>query len=289
MPNNNDRKIIERLTNDSALEMKRHELEELLDTELNKPAEEIDAQMVTDLLNALHPEKAPSGLEQKIWRRVKQQLHPKPQKTHRLLKRLTAIAAIVVLLFGLTIGAARAFRWTFLLKLLQPVAETFGIYMNYSGEEISTDLTEDCYSVSEDVNATAIHHDLCELPDTHDGYAIKPRWIPDGYIFKQATSFSEINMTKYSIDYLRGTDEITIAIAIHTDPESVASYNYERTSDKTTDRRIGIKLVTFYRNTDDSLQLVSWIDNEAHYSISGDLSIPEIERMVSEYPDRMPE
>ena len=88
MPNTNDRKIIERLTNDSALEMKRHELEELLDTELNKPAEEIDAQMIADLLNALHPEKIPSGLQQKVWRKVKQQLDPKPQKSHRLLKHL---------------------------------------------------------------------------------------------------------------------------------------------------------------------------------------------------------
>lgn len=283
MPNSNDRKIIERLTNDSALEMKRYELEELLDTELNKPAEEIDAQMVTDLLNALQPEEVPSGLQQKIWRRVKQQLHPKPQKTHRLLKRLTAIAAIVVLLFGLTIGAARAFRWTFLLKLLQPVAETFGIYMNYPDDNDSRTDTEQIYTVSDDENATVLHNDLSEIPDTFEGYGIKPRWIPDGYVFAQATSFQDINLIKYAIDFQRGTDELNIIISVYPDPDEVISYWYERTAEEVVEKNIDSRMVTFYRNAEDTIQSVSWIDGNIHYAIVGNVTIDEIEKIVCSY------
>lgn len=283
MPNSNDRKIIERLTNDSALEMKRYELEELLDTELNKPAEEIDAQMVTDLLNALQPEEVPSGLQQKIWRRVKQQLHPKPKKTHRLLKRLTAIAAIVVLLFGLTIGAARAFRWTFLLKLLQPVAETFGIYMNYPDDNASRTVTERIYTVSDDENTTVLHNDLSEIPDTFEGYRIKPGWIPDGYVFANATSFQDINLIKYSIDFQRGTDELNIIVSVYPDPDEVISYWYERTSEEVVEKRIDSRLVTFYRNAEDTIQSVSWIDGNMHYAIVGNVTIDEVEKIVCSY------
>jgi len=280
MPNSNDRKIIERLTNDSALEMKRYELEELLDTELNKPAEEIDAQMVTDLLNALQPEEVPSGLQQKIWRRVKQQLHPKPQKTHRLLKRLTAIAAIVVLLFGLTIGAARAFRWTFLLKLLQPVAETFGIYMNYSDDQVSNAVQENLYSISEDENSIVLYHDLSELPNSYNGYAIKPSWIPEGFTFVQASSFSESNLQKYVFDYIRGEDELSIAVSFYSDSNSVVSYFYERTEEEVIERMVDSKKVTFYRNADDHVQSVSWVDENLHYSIVGNVTTEEVERIV---------
>lgn len=289
MPNSNDRKIIEQLTNDSALEMKRYELEELLDTELNKPAEEIDAQMVTDLLNALQPEEVPSGLQQKIWRRVKQQLHPKPQKTHRLLKRLTAIAAIVVLLFGLTIGAARAFRWTFLLKLLQPVAETFGIYMNYSDDQASEVEIENPYTISEDENSTVLHYDLDELPDTYLGHAIKPGWMPEGYVFVQASSFSEINLQKYAIDYVCEGQEISISISIHTDTEAVINYQYEQTRETPEDRVVGSRIVTFYNNAHDRQQLVSWIEGDAHYSVCGTIPIEEIVCIVEHFPSRISE
>jgi len=283
MPNTNDRKIIERLTNDSALEMKRHELEELLDTELSKPAEEIDARLVEELLAVLQPEEVPSGVKQKVWKSINKLLNPKPRKTHRVLQRLAAIAAIVVLLFGLTIGAAQAFRWTFLLKLLQPVAETFGIYMNYSDDQASDAVIENRYTISEDENTTVLHDDLSEIPDTYDGYAIKPGWLPDGYTFVQASSFVEILMEKYTIDYQRGEDELNIFVSIYPDSGTVSSHFYERTEEKVSERMIDSKMVTFYNNTDDEIQSVSWVDGNLHYSIIGDVTLDEIEKIVESF------
>lgn len=289
MPNTNDQKIIERLTNDPALEMKRHELENLLESEVNKPAEEIDAQLVGELLDVLQPEEVPSSVQMEVWKSIDKQINPKPRQTHRLLQRLIAAAAIIVLLFGLSLGAAKAFHWTFLLKLLQPVAETFGIYMNYSDDQASEVVIENRYTISEDENTTVLHYDLAELPDTYNGHAIKPDWMPEGCAFVQASSFSEINLQKYAIDYVCEGQEISISISIHTDTEAVINYQYEQTRETTEDRVVGSRIVTFYNNAHDRQQLVSWIEDNAHYSICGTIPIEEIVHIVEQFPSRISE
>lgn len=286
MPKSNDRQIIERLTNDSTLEMNRDELERLLEQELSKPAEEIDGRLVGELLDVLQPEEMPEGAQQKAWANIQRRVMPKPRRTSRVLKRMAAVAAVVIALFGMTIGAAQAFRWTFLLKLLQPMAETFGIYMNYPDHDSTENTAEKRYTMSEDENTTVIHKDLSEIPDTYGGYAIKPGWIPEGYAFEQATSFEEINLVKYSIEYLRETNELNIFVAILVDPESVTEYRYERVADENFEQMIGSRLVTFYRNTDDDLLLVSWIEDRAHYTICGNVAFEEMQQMVAEYPER---
>ena len=283
MPKANDQRIIEQLTSANELEMQRHELEALLENELQKPAEEIDARLVGELLEVLQPEEMPNDVQQKLWRNIQRQNASKLRKTTSILRRLTAVAAIVILLFGLTFGTARAFRWTFLLKLLQPVAETFGIYMNYSDDTVSDTVPEQRYGVSEDENTTAIHYDLSALPDAYDGYAIKPGWIPEGYVFAYATSFAESNLIKYSICYQRGSDELSVQVSAYPDPGEVTSNSYELTMEEVFEKNIDSKMVTFYRNAHDSIQSVSWVEGNLHYSISGKITIDEIDRMVSGY------
>ena len=137
MPNANDRKIIERFVNDSAWEMNDHELEELLDNELSKPADQMDMQLIRELLEVLQPGEVPKAQKEEAWQRVSRAYLSRHQKAHPLLRRFAIVAAIIVLLLGLTIGAASAFRWSLLWKKLQPIAETFGIYRNYSVTEDS--------------------------------------------------------------------------------------------------------------------------------------------------------
>ena len=62
MPNANDRKIIERFVNDSAWEMNDHELEELLDNELSKPADQMDMQLIRELLVVMESEARKNGV-----------------------------------------------------------------------------------------------------------------------------------------------------------------------------------------------------------------------------------
>ena len=78
MPNPIDQKIIERLANDPSGEMKAYELEELLEKELTKEAEEIDPSLVSELLEALEPGDIPDGLKEKERRQKEACLQMRP-------------------------------------------------------------------------------------------------------------------------------------------------------------------------------------------------------------------
>lgn len=286
MPNANERKIIERIANDSALEMNTHELKELLDLELSKPAEEMDVQLVQELLEILQPGEVPQAKKQEVWQNVSRAILSERKKTHPLLRRFVAVAALIVLLFGLTIGAASAFRWTFLWKLLEPVAETFGIYRNYSEKDRSETTDAHLYTLEEAESVQELYTDLAMLPDTFMGYMIKPKWIPEGYEFLQATVYSDSTMCAYTIDYTRENDEMSTSVTFYLDEEAVLGHLYERTVDIPMEQLIGQVKVTFYRNTTDKVQLVSWIDGDAHYNTRGNLTVDEIERIVGSFVNK---
>lgn len=284
MPNANDRKIIEKLSKASAMELNNHELESILENELNKPAEEIDTKLIEDLMDILQPEELSAKQQKIIWKNIQKKLSSKNNR-HRLVRRLTAIAALLVLLFGFTLAPANAFHWQFLRRLLKPVAETFGIYLNYFDEAPVEAPTAHQYGVSEDEAVPVMYDNLDDIPDTYDGYAIKPGWIPEGFTFVQASSYSEVHLQKYAIQYCCEQKELNITIAIHTDQETIAKYEFERITDEPEERLIGSTMVTFYNNyrSEDVPQHVSWVVNNAHYSIQGMVSADEIEQMIMLY------
>ena len=282
MPNANERKIIERIVNDSALEMNTHELEELLDLELNKPAEEMDMQLVQELLEILQPGEVPQAQKKEVWQNVSRAFlsERKRKKAHPLLRRFAAVAAIVVLLLGLTLGAASAFRWTFLWKWLEPVAETFGIYRNYSEKDSYDTTVLNRYTVRDADSVQEVYNELSKFPDTFMGYALKPAWVPEGYSFLRAIVYSDSDIRVYTIDYIRNSDEFSISIAFHLNDNAVLSHKYEQTVDTPIERTVDQTKVTFYRNANDKIQLASWIDGNAHYNARGNLTIDEIEHIV---------
>ena len=124
---------------------------------------------------------------------------------------------------------------------------------------------------------------MSELPDTYDGHAIKPGWIPDGYIFVQASSFEEVDLRKYTIDYQRGQDELIVSVSIYLDSGTVSSHLYERTEEKASEGMIHSNMVTFYRNAKDQIQSVSWVDGMLHYSIIGNVTPEEISKIVESF------
>lgn len=283
MPDSVKRQIFEKLVNASDTELNSDALEKILEAELNKPTEAIDAGLIREVIDELEPEMPSEEVKQQVWAQVQKGFIPHEKKTYRLLRRFGVIAAIIVLLLGLLLGSASANPWTFLLKLLQPLAETFGIYMNYSDNTPTTTPAAHQYAVSAVENTAVLYSSLDELPDSAGDYAIKPRWLPEGFSFQRGSLFEEGNMQAYHLDYLRGTDEINILINIHADPEAVVSYTYEQTTGETSERMIGTVLVTFYRNANDKWQLVSWIDGCAHYNVSGQITVEEMEQLIAMY------
>ena len=47
-------------------------------------------------------------------------------------------------------------------------------------------------------------------------------WIPDGYVFANATSFQDINLIKYTIDFQRDMDELNIIVSVYPDPDEIS-------------------------------------------------------------------
>ena len=112
MPNEiNRQKIIEQLKLNEDMEMMRHEIEALLDKELAKPAEEIDAQLVQDLLDLLEVSAPTPEQCDTTWNAIEQSLR-KPHKLNwsKVLLRCAAAAAAVIVLLFVTIQTAEAFK-----------------------------------------------------------------------------------------------------------------------------------------------------------------------------------
>lgn len=286
MSNPTDQKIIEWLANDPTGEMNAYKLEELLKKELSKEAEEIDTPLVNELLEALEPVDMPEGLKEQVWQRIQERRTP-ARKATPWLRRIAAAAAIAIVALGLAFGAAQAFRWTFVLKPLQPVAHTFGIYLNYADDQQpAVTVPEVPYGVSQEESSQHSFEDLSAVPDEHQSYALKPGRLPEGYTFVQASCFSDLNLTKYAICYQRGTDELNVFIILYPDTASVSSQVFERMEDVVSERTIASRNVTFYRNALDQIQSVFWAEGNIHYSISGHITPGEAERLIESFSNQ---
>lgn len=289
MPNINDRKKLEKLLRAYETEMNTDALESILENELNKPAEEIDTGLIEDLMEILQPEEMSDKQQQQLWKRIQKKITPRHD--HRNFRRLAAIAAILVLVCSFAFTPAAASPWQFLKRLLKPVAETFGIYLNYSESSSTETPNVHQYRISEDETTPVIYYDLSEVPDSYDGYAIKPGWVPEGFKFIRVSSFSEVHMQKYAFHYLRGNQELNITIAIHADPYAVVKFEYERVSGVPTECVLNDTVVTFYNNYQDEneSQHVSWVNDNAYYSIRGSVTNEELDQIIVSYLEQFSE
>ena len=122
MSNQKNLRIMKRLANDPILEMNNDDLEQLLEAELAKPANEIDSSLVNEILDALNaPEPTPEQMEAS-WKVVKATLPRQAKATiPQAMLRFSAIAAAVIMIMFITLRDAEAFRWTLIEKILKPV------------------------------------------------------------------------------------------------------------------------------------------------------------------------
>ena len=92
-------------------------------------------------------------------------------------------------------------------------------------------------------------------------------------------------IAKYALHYLNEKNELNITIAIHTDPNAVVNFEYECISGIPTESVLENTVVTFYNNYQDgqTSQHVSWVNNNAYYSIRGSLATEELEQIIVSY------
>ncbi len=278
MSKNDERKIIDSLANDETVEMKSDDLVQMLNTELSKPESEIDGQLVKEILEALEPSEPDPAQIKASWPIVKESL-PKRQGGGRWparLARIAATAAVISIVLVSTIEDAGAFRWTLIQKFLKPVAETFGIVIDDQSGILPEETQSPVYSVSDAPSELITYATLNEVPERHGGYAIRPKWIPDGFAFCAGSQFTSLESVIYFMDFEKEEQWFSFQIYVITDDSAVYSSEFERNLEIPIEVAIGSSSVMLYSNAEDEHQTAFWINENAYYTLTGEIKQSEV-------------
>jgi len=277
-----ERRILEHLKNDRKTELMPHDLNEILEQELSKPEEEIDSQLVREIMELLET-KAPSSAEKEAcWKAVQRETKRKrPIRCQTLLRWMCAAAAALVVVFLISFETARALNWTFLLKHLGPVAETFGLYSMSSLDQDSGE-NHDAYT-RETLDYKQLSYDsLEEMPAQMKGQNIIPGWIPERFQFVSGTIYEDESMESASLYFRSGEDDyLTLILTFYANDEDVTSYMYEITTADENNMEVANHTLTYYFNDDGEIRAVSAIEENAHFYIGGSISAEELEQIVA--------
>lgn len=279
-----ERENILKMLKNPALEMMPNDIKAMLEAELALPAEKINAELVKELLTALDDTPIPPGEKDDTWQQIREQLdqQPKQQSSTRALRRVLIAAAAMVVLFGLTVGAAKAFRWKFLYTLIEPFAETFGIQLNEDVQPTPDALTLNANNNGAALSSRNVYTSLDGIPSVLSGYPIKPSWVPEGYQFVQGTVFHIDFMDSFSLLYMNGDTLFRVLIQIYDMENATISYEHEMISGATKQHTLNHLDITLYLNSDGGVSSASWIDNAAKYVISGNVTEDDMLRTIQE-------
>lgn len=277
----NEQKIIERMRSEKEMEMMRHEISRLLDEELSKPAEDMDLQRIDELLDLLEADGPTRKQKTECWKSIQEKRKARSCiRWKRFFYCGAAAAAVLAAVFFVSFETAKAFQWTHLLKILAPVAETFGIL---STSNLSSDLPvqdNQIYIDEETEYSQQSFLSLAEIPAEKNGFRVTPKWVPERFAFHQGAIYEDPDMADISITYLDGEDMLFLRTMILYDDENIFSYVYEKTLEEPITEVFEDITLSYYRNMDDNMMSVSWIDREAHYHLMGNITLEEVRLIV---------
>ncbi|MBQ8506062.1 MAG: DUF4367 domain-containing protein [Clostridia bacterium] len=282
----NERKIIERLSLENDMELMQLEISRMLEEELSKPVNEVDMQLVDELLDMLEAERTTEKERAQGWNGIQKGMRAHRQRRWvRALSRTAAGIVVLAALFFVSFETAKAFRWTHLLKLLAPVAETFGIYSTSSMDSKAPIPNDIAYTDAETEFSQQTIFSLEEMPAEKDGFRVIPQWLPERFAFQQGAVYEDPDMMEISVSYQAGDDILVIRMMLSYNDESVFGYEYERTLNEPLTEDINGRELSYYHNTDSERMSASWIDQGAHYQISGNISHEELTQIVGSMMD----
>ena len=197
---------------------------------------------------------------------------------------MAATVAVLSIVLVSTIEDAGAFRWTLIQKILKPVAETFGIIIDDQTDVIPETDESTVYSVSDAPSNLVTYATLDDVPETYEGYIIRPKWLPEGFLFSAGTHFSSHESEIFSLDFLCDSKWFNLNVHITTLAEEnmVYSREFERNLEIPIELTVGQHTVTFYNNAEEQFQSAFWIYENAYYMLSGELSVDEITHFVAQ-------
>jgi hypothetical protein len=271
---------LERLQNDPETEVTSLELRQKLEAELSKPADEIDARLVDSILARLDDYEPTEEQKAAGWDAVVRKVEAgRRQRRIKVARRVAAAAAAVVIVFVVfSVGTARAFRWTFLLEWLEPLAETFGIHT-----EIESPTPTICPAelvIGQTSYSQTEYALLEEMPAEIDGYATVPGWVPERFKFSSGWIYRDENMDIVDTLFTADEDNLICYVNITRSENYTMDYDYEKRIGEYRIAVLGGLEVTIYDNANDGSLSASWINKNASYSIMGTISEDELKRIM---------
>lgn len=304
MNQNEKIELIKSMQNDSGMEMSTDDLEKLLEEELGRPESEMDAELIAELLELLEEDRledqsdaqteAQADAQVRVseaasWKRLEKKLKARQAKAavQSAGKWLFRAAAVVVALAALSYGmfsTAQAFNWEFLLKLFEPVAETFHLYSNnQETEKVPTAPTEqDVYTDADNGYQAVTYATADEFPDVYHGYAVKPEGLPERFTYLQGSSFEDSNMATITVVYSEANGKCILSMTRFSNANTIVGIDLEKTKDQNSEKYVAGYPVTFYYNQDHATLSASWVNEDAHFTVTGTLTEAEMIRVIEQ-------
>lgn len=281
MPNrSNYSEIINRLINDREAELMPLELNRMLEEELAKPEAEIDVQLVDELLKLLE-EAEPSEVEKRrMWQGISDRLGREVPERHAWFswRRVAVVVVAAILLLTMTLGVAQALRWTFLLKLLEPLAQTFGIVT--TDQLTESDSIEDGVTVDDNDFRQITYESLETMPKVLNGHVVIPGWVPERYVFEQGVVYNNGLFEKDNVMYRNIDEWLSIDVTLNQDQDAAVDYQYERAIDEPKSVDVNGAEVLIYENSRNGSIYAAWVKDNANYSLYGVLTEQELVQII---------
>ena len=279
----NKQKIMERLNLNCDAELMRIDLNAILEEELSKPVDEMDPELVRELMDLMEVEAPTQEQQEECWAGIQKGMKKGGHRgVFRAVRKSLVAAAALVGVFFVTFGAAQAFQWSFLLKLLAPVAETFGIYSANNFETEPLVQISEAHGFIETMYEQLTYDTLEAMPQQIAGLDIVPEWLPEGFEFIQSTVYEDPDMMRATILYGRGEATLSLAITMFVDSQDISGYLCERSETEPRNETISGLEVTFYSNVDSNRLSATWINENVCYLAHGEISEEELYRFVEE-------
>ena len=220
-----------------------------------------------------------------MWQGISDRLDKKePDRRVRFSwRRVVVIVVAAILLLTMTLGVAQALRWTFLLKLLEPLAQTFGIVTTDQLTEL--DSIEGEVSVEDDETEQTVYDSFEAMPKTYKGHVVVPGWVPERYAFDHGTFFDNGWVEKFTISYHHADDWLSIDMILNRDEDAAVDYQYERALEEPVSIDIEGVEVLLYENSDEGSIYAAWVDNNVNYNLFGILTREELIQIITSMGD----
>ena len=274
-----NRQILEQFVNDPRTEVTEEELNQILEDELNKPENEMDMQLIDEILEILEPRKLTQEEIEAGWEKLSKKFRARQIRKNTVihLRRALIAAAAVVVLFFVSLGAARAMKWTFLLKYLEPIAQTFGIYTeNHAEGNNQQPVYQADLADNERIDYSAVE----EIPEVYEGSRIRLPNVPERFRFGTGSFTKTREMEVFYSFYQCENQWMNYTVQVFHSEESAVGFAYEKSIEEPFTQNNGMKELTFYHNSEDETLSVSWIDRNANYLLLGNISEEELRAIL---------